>query len=354
MSPDRKCFNVSIVAMPQVSALSLFGAFDEFRLVGRMWEMLNGEPVVHTPFRPQIVAQTLDPIPASGGALITPDLTFEMVDDTDLVYVPSLFGPAGDDPSQTFAVADLIDAEAPDLPGWIRQMHDGGAIVCSICTGSFALAEAGLLKDQPATTHWAAMQKFAADYPDCLVDERAPLIVTGEGDRIVMGGTTIFWSDLILYLVQRLCGAEEAHKLAKASGIFWKGGSHDVIARTLENLQTDDRTIRECQSWLAENYAETNPVEKVLARTTMTERTLTRRFKKATGKTPIEYVHALRIEKARDLLERFSLPVEEIATRVGYADVSYFRRLFRRKMGLSPGTYRRNFKLPPRLPGQSS
>ena len=226
-------------------------------------------------------------------------------------------------------------------------MFEGGALVASVCTGSFVLAEAGLLDAQPATTHWLYGDLMRATYPKVDVQERRPMIVAGQDDRIVTGGTGVYFTDLTLYLIQRFAGPERTHQYAKMVGKFWRGDSHDVFARSLEIPNISDGTIRTAQQWLSANLCTGNPVKGASDLVNLTERTFGRRFRQATGQTPLAYVHDLRIEHARNLLERNRLPVSEVAERVGYSEVAYFRRLFKRKVGLSPGEYRRRFKLPP-------
>jgi transcriptional regulator GlxA family with amidase domain len=107
-------------------------------------------------------------------------------------------------------------------------------------------------------------------------------------------------------------------------------------------VQKDDGTIASCQMWIADNYASANPVGMMAEQTGLNRRTFIRRFRAATGYLPLEYVHRLRIEEAKQLTEREAGNLDEVGSMVGYEDPAFFRRLFKRQTGLTPAAYRRS------------
>jgi transcriptional regulator GlxA family with amidase domain len=107
-----------------------------------------------------------------------------------------------------------------------------------------------------------------------------------------------------------------------------------------------DAEIQGAQRWLCQHFSLASPVEEMVRRSKLAERTFKRRFASATGLTPIGYVQRLRVEDAKRRLERTDAPVDEISWRVGYEDPAFFRRLFKRTTGLAPGAYRRRFRIP--------
>ncbi|MGF1563448.1 MAG: GlxA family transcriptional regulator [Geminicoccaceae bacterium] len=117
-----------------------------------------------------------------------------------------------------------------------------------------------------------------------------------------------------------------------------------LVASLARVAQTRDGQIADMQAWIAENYAHPAPVAEMIDRSRLPERSFKRRFKAATGLTPLDYVQSIRLEEAKQMLETTELAVEAIATEVGYEDDSFFRRLFRRKVGLSPRDYRQRFQ----------
>jgi transcriptional regulator GlxA family with amidase domain len=155
------------------------------------------------------------------------------------------------------------------------------------------------------------------------------------------GGTT--WLDLALYLVGRSVGIEEAMQLARLNLIDWHTIGQQPFARIARTRQVEDAVIARCQTWIAEHYHEPNPVTALVRLSGLAERSFKRRFQNATGMSPLEYVHTLRIEEAKQMLEAGEDPVEAIAQEVGYGDAAFFSRLFRRKVNLSPVQYRKRF-----------
>jgi transcriptional regulator GlxA family with amidase domain len=158
-----------------------------------------------------------------------------------------------------------------------------------------------------------------------------------------MAGGGSSWMDLALYLIGRLVGIEEAIQVAKLNLIDWHHMGQQPFARLARASQVEDAVIGRCQAWTAEHYAQEAPVAAMVRVSGLPERSLQRRFKQATGMTPLEYVHTMRLEEAKHLLETTSVPIEAVAGEVGYEDAAFFARLFRRKVNLSPAQYRRRF-----------
>jgi transcriptional regulator GlxA family with amidase domain len=132
-------------------------------------------------------------------------------------------------------------------------------------------------------------------------------------------------------------------QVARINLIDWHSVGQQPFARLAMSRQTEDAVIARCQSWIAENYASASPVAQMARLSGLAERSFTRRFGLATGMAPLEYVHTLRLEEAKQMLESGEEPVEAIANEVGYEDAAFFSRLFRRKVGLTPAQYRRRF-----------
>lgn len=156
------------------------------------------------------------------------------------------------------------------------------------------------------------------------------------------GGST--WLDLALYLIARLAGVEAAMQVARLNLIDWHSIGQQPFARIARTRQVDDAVIARCQTWIAEHYMEAAPVAAMVRLSGLAERTFKRRFVAATGLSPLDYVHTLRIEEAKQMLETSEAPVEAIAQDIGYEDAAFFGRLFRRKVALTPAQYRRRFR----------
>ena len=156
------------------------------------------------------------------------------------------------------------------------------------------------------------------------------------------GGST--WLDLALYLIARLAGVEAAMQVARLNLIDWHSIGQQPFACLARSRQVDDAAIAHCQDWIADHYMGPAPVAAMVRLSGLAERSFKRRFQQATGMPPLEYVHTLRIEEAKQMLEAGDAPVEAIACEVGYEDAGFFGRLFRRKVKLTPMQYRRRFR----------
>jgi transcriptional regulator GlxA family with amidase domain len=193
-----------------------------------------------------------------------------------------------------------------------------------------------------ATIHWAYVASLTR-YPGVRVRPERALVVTGAGERIVMGGGGTSWQDVALFLIGRHVGLKEAREVARTYLVDWHEHGQRPFASLLIAKQTDDALITRCQEWAAMNYASASPVTAMMRMSGLPERSFVRRFTRATGMSPLEYVHRLRLEEAKQMLETGDASVEVVAAEVGYQDASFFGRLFRRHVGLTPAHYRRRF-----------
>jgi transcriptional regulator GlxA family with amidase domain len=216
-------------------------------------------------------------------------------------------------------------------------------MLATACSGAVLLAEAGLLDGCDATTHWAYCDALQTQYPKLRVLKERALVVSGPGQRLVMAGGGTSWLDLALYVVAQVVSLDSAMQLARLHLVDWHASGQQPFARLSRTRQVDDREIGHCQEWIAKHYATSAPVASMLRISGLPERTFKRRFKAATGMAPLEYVHTLRLEQAKHLLESSQHSVERIALDVGYEDAAFFARLFRRAVQLSPAEYRRKF-----------
>jgi transcriptional regulator GlxA family with amidase domain len=236
-----------------------------------------------------------------------------------------------------------LERRFTDEIAWLQHCYANGATLATACSGALLLAEAGLLAGQEATTHWAYCDILAQRYPGVTVRPQRALVVSGEGQRLVMAGGGTSWLDLALYLIARTAGIEHAMHAARINLIDWHTIGQQPFARLARSRQSEDAVIARCQTWIAEHYDEPAPVAAMVRLSGIAERSFKRRFLQATGMSPLEYVHTLRLEEAKQMLEATDEPVEAIANEVGYEDAGFFSRLFRRKVNLTPAQYRKRF-----------
>jgi transcriptional regulator GlxA family with amidase domain len=262
---------------------------------------------------------------------VKPDCDFGDCPQPDVVCIPDFFVNPGE------SVAGKYDPEAR----WLKQAHEAGAMLASACSGAVLLGEAGFLTNCDATIHWGYVATLTNNYPGVRVRVDRSLVLSGE--RIVMAGGGSSWQDLALYLIARFVGLKEALEVAKVYMLEWHDMGQLPFASLMSFRQTGDAVINRCQEWLAMNYRTNTPVAAMVSLSGIPERSFIRRFAKASGMTPLNYVHALRIEEAKQMLETTDLPVEAVANETGYEDASFFGRLFRRETGLTPARYRLRF-----------
>lgn len=328
--------HVSLVVFPESDPSIIFGVFDTLWAAGQLWESLHGRQTGTPLFTPRLVGAQPGPIPLVTGVSILPQDTIDEVQKTDIVFVPNVIVNS----------AEALRGLDRRLLAWVRERFETGAHVYASCGGSLAIAEAGLLDQFEATTHWAYVDLFRREYPAVKLSHKRVLVQTGPDQRIVCSGGASSWQDLVLFLVAKHGSAEEALRLSKLFLYQWHREGQLPYACMMQNVHHDDHVISEQQVWIAENYARSNLVTELVRRSKLPESTFSRRFKAATGYTPLAYIQTLRIEEAKQMLEASAVPVELISAEVGYEDLAHFRRLFRRLTGMSPAGYRRKFRLP--------
>jgi transcriptional regulator GlxA family with amidase domain len=325
--------HVAILAVPESSASTVYGMHDLLASVGGDWDLVINGVAGRALIEAVILSADGKSLRVINGLRIDPHGSLADYPSPQVVVIPDLMVPPQVDIGGRYA------AETE----WLRRAYAQGATLSSACSGALLLAEAGLLDGQDATTHWAYCETMGARYPRLRMHPNRALVTAGEGQRLIMAGGGSSWNDLGLYLVARFLGIEEAMRVARLHLLDWHHVGQQPFAALTRNRQTDDALIAKCQTWIAEHYEQETPVAAMVRLSGLAERSFARRFARATGMSPMEYVHTLRLEESKHLLETSALPIEAVASEVGYEDASFFGRLFRRKVGLTPAQYRKRF-----------
>lgn len=331
---ERRKPLIMLLAVPETSASVLYGLYDVLLSVGAVYPDMVSDIPGQELLDVKIVSVDGKPFRCQGNIPVEPHATIEEQVLPDAIIVCDMYTTIFDEPEGRYA------AEA----AWLKRMHGDGAFITSVCSGSHLLTEVGLMNGREATAHWAYRDMFQRHYPKVSFRNESILCVAAEDNRIVTAGGVNAWHDLAVYLIARFCGYQPAIETAKIfliSGHSEGQSPYSVITRPMESA---DGPISESQAWIADNYAITKPVEKMVERSGLNARTFFRRFRAASGLTPIEYVQSLRKEVAKQILESGSLAIDEVGASVGYEDPASFRRVFKRHVGQSPATYRKKFK----------
>src|SRR3954466_1239779 len=323
--------HISIVAVASNTASTLFGIYDVLAYVERQGLSTSGSAAFHV----EIVGEATGPLPLASGVTVDVQRAIDTLEASDILIVPSIyFGPEG-----------WQMGRYPRVIEWMGRMHERGATLCSACQGLFLLAETGLFDGRDSTVHYNAAEIFAATYPAIPIHPERPLMISGAREELLSSGASVAWHDLALHLVARYAGSAAAQDVAQAFALQWhhEGFSPYVVF----SCKSDhgDAEIGNAQKWLSQHFSVANPVEEMVKRSKLAERTFKRRFVDATSLAPIAYVQRLRIEDAKERLERSDAPVDEVSWRVGYEDPAFFRRLFKRTTGLAPAAYRKRFRI---------
>lgn len=332
--------HVSLVTTPEAMVSPVSGLYETFSTVGRL-DSPETRAATHDLFEVHIVGERKGVVESPTGLSIAADRSIDEVDRTDIVVVPSM---------STTEEYGWEPGRHPRLVDWLRRMHEGGAIICSACTGCMLTAETGILDGCEATVHWISVPAFRRLHPNVLLRPDRALVISGEGDSLVTSGAATAWHDLALYLIARYVGPATAQAMARFHLLQWHSDGQEPFGVFAPPTGHGDAAVLAAQRWIAESYAAAAPVEEMASIAGLAPTTFKRRFKAATDLTPIAYVQRTRVERAKRRLETGGEPVEEIAWAVGYDDPASFRRLFKRLTGLTPGEYRRRFRLPD-LPG---
>ncbi|MEA3363217.1 MAG: helix-turn-helix domain-containing protein [Thermodesulfobacteriota bacterium] len=319
--------NIAVLAYDNCLQSGISGMLDLFTLAN--WEQKRLSPGSDSLFcRTEVVTLDGEAVTSFNRQMVTANRSLADCENIDLLIVPGVMGR----PDRLL--------EQTELAEWIGEQHQNGTVVASACSGAFLLAEAGILKGRQATTHWQLADRFRQRYPkiDLQIDR---LIIDGV-DYLCAGGTGAHF-DLALHLIEKYGSKSLASVCARMMLIDGNRRDQAPFVKFKGSKDHIDEPILKVQQWLDRYYREKVSVRVMAKRSGLNERTFLRRFRKATGEAPLEYLQKMRIEKAKQLLIGSDQPLEEITATVGYVDLSSFRRLFRQIVGISPTVYRLRF-----------
>jgi transcriptional regulator GlxA family with amidase domain len=323
-----------VVAVPETAGSALYGMIDVLSATGTLWRQLVGAGPAAGLIHPRIVALSRDPFRCGNGIPVAPDLGVGEDPDAEIIILPELW----------LAVDDDLQGRYPELQAWIRRRYRSGSTIYSACSGSVLLAATGLLNGREATSHWGYQDLFRRSFPEVRFRPGPNLVFADRSGRIVTAGGTTSWHDLAVHIISRHCSPGEALQIAKVYLLKWHGEGQLPYASLVRRQPHADSAVRHTEDWLSRNSRRPHAVADAVGASGIPERSLKRRFKAATGSALIDYVQNIRVEAAKRLLESGNASFEDIAAEVGYENQAFFRRLFKRCTGLTPGEYRRMFQ----------
>ncbi len=321
--------NIVIMIYDDVLVSSFALPQDVFQSTGVLWNRISAIDEQQQ-FSVNIVSPGGTPVRCYNSVEIRPQLAMEDVEDADVILIAASMNLQG------------YRQKHRELISWLKKKYDQGSQIASICTGAFMLAETGLLNGKSATTHWGMVKRLQDAYPDVRVLGKR--IVTDEGDLYCSGGANA-GGDLALHLVGKFCGNEVAHQTSRVLLLDPTRQSQAPYVMYSFDKRHGDGKIIDMQEWIEMHYNSRITVDLLAKKAAMSRRNFERRFKIATGESPIQYLQRFRIEKAKLLLQKGESTFDEITAMVGYEDSSTFRKIFQKNTGLQPGAYKQKFLL---------
>jgi AraC family transcriptional activator FtrA len=268
------------------------------------------------------------PLGGIGGLTITPQEGIERLHRFDTVVIPGWRDP------QEIPPVRLIEA--------LQRAHRGGTRLVSICTGVFVLAATGLLNGKRATTHWHYTEDLARRYPEIQIEP--DVLYVDEGSILTSAGSAA-GIDLCLHIIRRDFGTAAANQVARGLVMppHRDGGQAQFIERPV--AQEDSPWLSKLLEWAQRRLKEDLTIDRLAQQACVSKRTLARRFVETTGTSPADWVIALRIGRAKELLESTTLSVDAVADGCGFGSSFALRHHFRKRLQTSPSAYRSRFRV---------
>jgi transcriptional regulator GlxA family with amidase domain len=288
------------------------------------------------PYRVRVCAES--PEVRGDGLSLRVDRGLEALADADTVIVPGCAPGTGPTPEPALAA--------------LRQAAEAGTRIASVCTGAFVLAEAGLLDGLRATTHWVAAGQLARRYPQITVE---PDVLYVDNGQIFTSAGAAAAMDMCLHMIRRDLGSAVAADAARmcVMPLEREGGQAQFIVHEQPPVPRGS-TLEPVMEWIEDNLAGEITLGVLAARSGMSERTFSRRFREQTGTTPLQWLLRARVRRAQYLLENSDRPIERIAQQAGFGSPTAFRERFRRVVGTTPQAYRSAFHGKARVPAARS
>lgn len=260
---------------------------------------------------------------------VKPQTDISNISKTNLIIIPSL--------NHNYQEAVKGNQTLVD---WVTKQYKNGAEVASICTGAFLLASSGLLDGKSCSTHWSAADNFRNMFPD--VNIQPDTLITDEHGIYTNGGAYSFLN-LMIYLIEKYFDRQTAIYCSKVFQIDMDRQSQSAFIIFKGQKMHEDEMVQQAQSYIENKVEEKISIERLASRLAVSRRQFDRRFIKATGNTPFEYVQRAKVEAGKKLLEAGRKTVNEVMYEVGYSDASAFRRVFKEVTSLSPVEYRNRY-----------
>jgi transcriptional regulator GlxA family with amidase domain len=303
---------------------SITGTFEILNRANEYWRGLGNNSMIEVRIAGFVPELKLD----TGFFSVSP-ANIREIKKTDLLIIPSV--------SHYY---DTIVAKNKELVTWIREQYKSGAEVASICTGAFLLAATGLLEGKSCSTHWIAAADFKRQFPN--INLELDKLITVEDGLYTNGGAYSFLN-LVLFLVEKYFDRQTAVVCSKMYQIDIDRTSQSPFIIFQKQKNHGDELVSKAQTYIEENLSKKVSFEELAAKLSISRRNFDRRFIRAVGNTPVEYLQRVKVEVAKRTLEHGRKSIFEVMEEVGYSDDKAFREVFKKITGLSPLDYKAKY-----------
>ena len=301
------------------------GAYDIFKRANERWKEKGKKPV----FEVELAGVSKKAEVNNGLLTIKPEVNISDVRKTNLIIIPAI--------SHDF---EKLEKGNILLTDWIEEQYSKGAAVASMCSGAMLLASTGLLDGKSCSIHWNTADKLKSLFPKVIV--KPDCLITDE-HRIYTNGGGYSFLNLVLYLIEKYYDRETAIYCSKIYQIEIDRQRQSPFTIFTGQKLHGDEVVKKAQAYIEDNFQEKLSVEDLSQRFAVGRRNFDRRFIKATGNTPVEYLQRVKIESAKKTFETTRKTINEVMYEVGYSDVKAFREVFRKITGLSPLEYKNKY-----------
>lgn len=315
-----------LVPAGNVNLSSVMGTLEILTEANEYWQKLGNSPMIEIR-----IAGALAELKQSARFYSLHPIDLGEIKKHDLVIIPSVSDIGGN---------DRLISNNKALIDWMRAQYKNGAEIASICTGAFLLAATGLLEGKTCSTHWHAENDFRRLFPniDLQIDK---LLIAGQG--LYTNGGAFSFLNLVLLLVEKYFDRQTAIYCSKVFQIDFDRASQSPFSIFQPQKNHGDEMVCQAQTYMEQNLNEKISFEKLASKLAVSRRNFDRRFIKATGNTPVEYLQRVKVEVAKSTLEKGRKNISEIMDEVGYTDDRAFRDVFKRITGLSPSDYKAKY-----------
>ena len=335
VNQSSKTTKIHILVTDYCMASSIAGLKDLFAVANYSAREMGANTDI---FKVEIITPTGDAVTAYNGDTIFPTMqidfsrTRKQIDCLIIAPIMNATAPEKSFHKQLEALAPLIK--------WVQKLDNKNTYIASACTGSFFLAEAGLLNEKDCTTHWRAAHVFRQRYPKAILKEDELII---RNNNILCSGGAVSYLDLGLHIISDLYSIELSNACAKLLVFDPARDKQSPYQTFSQQKKHDDEAIAKVQEWMEANYHTSIIIDELGEQFGMTTRTFKRRFKAATNDSPNSFLQKIRIEAAKNQLAMTRNSSQVIIWNIGYEDISSFRRLFKKHVGMTMDEYRQRF-----------